>query len=124
MSETSDPRPPVALGHVGPHAVPDIDAGAAFYESLGLRAVARPDGMAIMELRGGTHLILREGEPVADRAPFDLMVDDIDAAHASYAAAGHAVGEIGRGSIHDSFTITDPGGAEVTINSSHAVGPV
>ncbi|MEM7141033.1 MAG: VOC family protein [Actinomycetota bacterium] len=123
MSDT-DPRPPVAFGHVGPHLVPDIDEGTTFYESLGLRTVARPDGMAIMEVRGGTHLILREGTPNTDRAPFDLMVDDIDAAHASYAEAGHDVSDIGRGHIHDNFTLVDPAGATVTVNSSHAMGSV
>ena len=127
MSEApaTDPRPPVWIGHVGPHVVPDIEAAVGFYETIGMRTVARPEKMAIMELRGGTHLIVREGDGgEAGSAPFDLMVDDVDATHATYGDAGLAPSGISRGTIHDSFTVTDPGGWVVTINSSHAIGPV
>jgi catechol 2,3-dioxygenase-like lactoylglutathione lyase family enzyme len=78
-----DNRPPVAIGHVRikTHAVSDtID----FFKALGLRGVFRNDNFGVLELRGGTHLIVsgrdkpvRKGAP----APFDIMVDDIDIAH-------------------------------------------
>ena len=61
--------------------------------------------------------------PVAGTlAPFDLMVDDIDATHRDYAAKGLSPTPIQRGRIHDSFQVAGPGGWTFTVNSSHASG--
>ncbi|HET9730341.1 MAG TPA: VOC family protein, partial [Acidimicrobiia bacterium] len=96
-----------------------------FWDTLGLRSVHQGDELAIFELRGGTHLILVPGTPDASgEAPFDLMVDDVDRAHEEFARAGMTVSPIERGEIHDAFTITDPDGVRLTVNSSHVVGPV
>ncbi|NIR37586.1 MAG: VOC family protein [Actinobacteria bacterium] len=125
MTDSPDPRPAVWLGHLGPHLVPDLAAAAAAYEQTGMRVVARPEGRVHFELRGGTHLILQEGDPgETGTAPFDLMVDDLDAAHGAWAAAGLHVSEIQHGANHDSFAWTDPGGWKVMVHSSHVVGPV
>ena len=53
-------------------------------------AAHRIDGDAIvLELRGGTHLVLTPGEQLASGpAYFDLMVDDLDAAHEECKALG------------------------------------
>lgn len=115
-------RPRVAVGHVVVNAR-DLGASADFYVSLGMREVARHDRVAVLELRGGTHLVVVPGDP-APEAAFDLMVDDIAAAHADWAALGYSPSAIQRGNIHDSFTMTDPAGTTVTVNSSHAVGTV
>ena len=125
-SPQTDPRPGVAIGHIGPHRVTDLDAAVRFFEHLGTRTVAVMPAMAILELRGGTHLIVRAVDRVAPgaTASFDLMVDDIDAAHATADAAGLAPSEIERGGIHSSFTVADPSGTTVPITSSHAMGPV
>lgn len=125
-STETDPRPGVAIGHIGPHPVTDLDAAVRFFEQIGTRTVAVMSHMAILELRGGTHLIVRKVDRVEPgaSASFDLMVDDIDAAHASLDAAGLRPTTIERGGIHSSFTVADPSGTTVPVTSSHAMGPV
>src|SRR5437764_10149408 len=124
MSDAMDQRPPVAVGHVRLNVV-DVGAAARWLETVGLRPIVTRDELAVLELRGGTHVVVRHAEqPPAPGtiAPFDLMVDDIDAAHRDYAAKGLAPGAIKRGRIHDSFEVPGPGGWTFTVNSSHASG--
>ena len=119
-----DERPPVAVGHVSLN-VTDLARATTYFKAVGMRSVHEGDPITVLELRGGTHLILRAGaEPVANgaKAPFDLMVDDIDRTRDAYAAKGLAPSETKRGTIHDWFTITDPDGYEFTVTSSHASG--
>ena len=122
----TDPRPGVAIGHIGPHPVTDLDAAVRFFEQLGTRTVAVMPAMAILELRGGTHLIVRKVDEVAPgaTASFDLMVDDIDAMHEVLTAAGLRPTPVERGGIHSSLAVVDPSGTTVPITSSHAMGPV
>jgi hypothetical protein len=121
MPETSDQRPPVAVGHV---RLPCSDVGAAarWLENVGLRPIVTMEELAVLELRGGTHVVVRKSEPPTPGtgAPFDLMVDDIDATHRDYAEKGLSPSEISRGRIHDSFTVGGPSGWIFTIDSSHA----
>jgi hypothetical protein len=123
MPDTIDQRPPVAVGHV---RLPcsDVAAAARWLETAGLRPIVQMDGLAVLELRGGTHVVVRKAEPPAlgAIAPFDLMVDDIDAAHRDYAEKGLSPSEVSRGRIHDSFELPGPGGWTFTVNSSHASG--
>ena len=56
------------------------------------------------------------------KAPFDLMVDDIDSARKEYGNAGMEPSAIDKGKIHNWFTIIDPSGYEITVTSSHAGG--
>ena len=124
MPETTDQRPPVAVGHVR-LAVTDVGAAARWLETVGLRPIVTMDGLAVLELRGGTHVVVRQSEqrPAAGTgAPFDLMVDDVDAAHRDYAGKGLSPSPIRRGRIHDSFDLAGPDGWAFTINSSHAGG--
>ena len=75
----------------------------------------------MLELRGGTHLVLRTWEePEASPVPFDIMVDDIDAAYARLNGHGMDVTDISRGRIHDHFEVQTPDRRALTINSSHA----
>lgn len=122
----TDPRPGVAIGHIGPHPATDLDASVAFFERIGTRTVAVMPAMAILELRGGTHLIVRAVDTVAagTAAAFDLMVDDIDVSHEELTAAGLDPTPIERGGIHSSFVVVDPSGVSITVTSSHAMGPV
>lgn len=121
-----DQRPDVAVGHI--HlSVNDVPSEYAFFLNHGMREILKRDDFAILELRGGTHLILRKSEEAiasGSRTPFDLMVDDIDSAHKRYEESGFSATAIERGSIHDSFTVTSPTGYEVPVNSSHVAGPV
>ncbi len=122
----SDPRPAVWVGHTV-MGVPDVAKTVEFMIRLGTRLVEQGPGIGILELRGGTHLLLMRSEdpvPSDATAPFDLMVEDVDAAHAEYKAAGLAPSAIEAGPHHRAFTVTAPSGHRVTINSSHVIGPV
>ena len=124
MSETLDQRPPVAVGHVRLPAS-DVAAAARWLETVGLRPIFASAELAVLELRGGTHVVVRQAgqtPQAGTAAPFDLMVDDIDAACRDYAAKGLAPSEISRGRIHDSFHLTGPDGHDFTVTSSHAGG--
>jgi len=88
-----------------------------------MRPLMERETFAILELRAGTHLILEQREVAQDgQAEFDLMVDDIEATHARFREAGLAPSELEPGNIHTAFTVRDPGGVEIKINSSHASG--
>ena len=122
MAETDDPRPPVAIGHVRLPSC-DVAKSAAWLVRCGLRSLLERDDFAVLELRGGTHLVVHPSDvpiPAGTSAAFDLMVDDIEATHAEYAALGMDPTAIHVGRVHSSFTIREPGGHEVTVNSSHA----
>ncbi len=124
MPDATDPRPPVAVGHVR-LGVSEVAAAARWLEIAGLRPIVARDELAVLELRGGTHVVVRRTEqPPAPgtEAPFDLMVDDIDLSHRDYAAKGLSPSPIRRGRIHDSFELAGPDGWTFTVNSSHASG--
>lgn len=124
MPDTPDQRPPVAVGHVR-ITVTDVGGAACWLEAVGLRPIVTREELAVLELRGGTHVVVRQAEaPPAPgaAAPFDLMVDDIDAAHRDYAGKGLSPSAIRRGRIHDSFDLAGPDGWAFTVNSSHASG--
>ena len=124
MSQTVDQRPPVAVGHV---RLPTTDVAVAtrWLEAVGLRPIFADGSLAVLEFRGGTHVVVRNAEQPpksGTAAPFDLMVDDIDAARRDYAEKGLAPSEISRGRIHDSFHLVGPDGHDFAVVSSHAGG--
>jgi hypothetical protein len=124
MPAKKDQRPPVAVGHVR-LPVGDVGAAARWLETVGLRPIVTMEELAVLELRGGTHVVVRKAEQAPAPgigAPFDLMVDDIDAAHRNYAKKGLSPSPIRRGRIHDSFELPGPDGSVFTVNSSHASG--
>jgi catechol 2,3-dioxygenase-like lactoylglutathione lyase family enzyme len=117
-------RPPVWIGHAV-LAVNDVESSADFWRGIGMREVERNPQVAVLELRGGTHLVLVPGTPPENGdAPFDLMVEDLDATHADWRARGLDPSPIERGRIHASFTVRDPNGYRVKVNSSHVSGEV
>ena len=117
-------RPPVWIGHVVLR-VSDVNRSADYWRALGMREIERNPHVAVLELRGGTHLVLVPGTvPRAGDAPFDLMVDDLEATRDRWAAEGLEPSEIERGDIHASFAVRDPDGYRVTVNSSHVIGEV
>jgi catechol 2,3-dioxygenase-like lactoylglutathione lyase family enzyme len=118
-----DGRPPVWIGHAV-LTVSDVDRSADFWCGIGMREVERNEHVAVLELRGGTHLVLVPGTPAGGEAPFDLMVEDLDATHADWSGRGLDPTAIERGRIHAAFSVRDPDGYEVTVNSSHVVGDV
>jgi catechol 2,3-dioxygenase-like lactoylglutathione lyase family enzyme len=121
-----DERPSVWIGHAVLQ-VSDLERSADFWREIGSREVERNADVAILELRGGTHVILVPGaEPDADGAelPFDLMVDDIETTHEQWHARGLDPTPIEHGRIHSAFSVRDPDGHLVTVNSTHVIGPV
>lgn len=118
--------PPVAIGHVTLR-VSDVGRAADFYCALGLRPVLNREELAILELRGGTHLVLfrAKGKPKAGPVrAFDFMVEDIEAAHAAMGRAGVKGTAIGEDHLagHLWFEVTDPDGHVLKVFSSHTGG--
>ena len=119
MSAKPDQRPPVWVGHVALHT-PLVTETSEFMLQLGMRQIARDDGFAVLEMRGGTHLILTKNPNSSLlRGRFDLMVEDLDATHAQLRELGFDPGDIERGEIHDNFEVREPGGSVILFNSSH-----
>ena len=119
-----DDRPPVAIGHVSIR-VNKVAESTDFLVKLGLRSIHQSEKFAVLELRGGTHLVLRPSEEKivpGTTAPFDLMVDDVEAARKEYGNAEMEPSAIEKGKIHNWFTVIDPSGYEITVTSSHAGG--
>lgn len=117
-------RPPLWIGHVILR-VPDIAKTMDFLVKLGMRPIEQYEEVAILELRGGTHLVLlRAGEPPREgaKAPFDLMVDDLASSRKRYVELGLDPSEIEKAPFHHFFTVVEPGGYEITVNSSHTSG--
>ena len=120
MSE--DRRPRLAVGHVNLE-VDDVGDAYAFFVRHGVRDIFKGEDFGVLELRGGTHLVLSHAKGTIEpgrKAPFDLMVDDIDDAHAEFTSTGVIATDITRGRIHDTFHIEGPGGYRFAVTSSHA----
>jgi len=114
-----DPRPPVWVGHVAMYSASVADS-SKFMQQIGMRLIASGDEFAVLEMRGGTHLVVTsDSESELIKGSFDLMVEDLDDTHKQYTELGFAPAEIERGRIHDSFKIREPGGATIIFNSSH-----
>lgn len=116
-----DQRPAFGIGHVVITAA-DVDAMTKFYAAIGMRPVMNTGRMSIVELRGGTHIIIHTGEPGV--ATLDLIVDNVDEIRTTLQAHGAEVSAIQRGNPHDRFVATDPEGNTLVVNSDHAMGPV
>ena len=124
MANTIDKRPPVAVGHVC-LPVKNVLTTSAFLQQLGLRKIFEKDTFAVLELRGGTHLVLeksRKRTKSGTQAPVDFMVDDVKQARSKYAKMGMKPMRIKSGTIHSSFFIPGPDGWSFKITSSHTSG--
>lgn len=117
-------RPPVWVGHVVLET-DRLEESAAFMRAIGMRTIHPGPGVAVFELRGGTHLILIEkSEVLPGDAGFDLMVEDLHATHRQFAALGfaptpiEAVPKID----HELFRVREPAGHVITFYSNHVSG--
>ena len=116
-----DERPTVWIGHVF-MAVTNVMESAAFMCKLGMREIFQKEHIAVLELRGGTHLLL---QPTSDRialgavAPFDLMVDDLETSREKFEALELSPSTIQEDKFHRFFTLREPSGHAITVNSSH-----
>ena len=121
----------------------DLKRSCQFYSNLGIPPFFTDDEVAIIELRGGTHLILLSvdsmaGEGIAESLTgqfnkrfseqFDLMiigkdVDELKKYRSELISRGIAAGEIPGETFfgHHLFCVKDPDGNGITIYTSHAI---
>jgi hypothetical protein len=79
----TDERPPAAIGHVR-FNVTDVEGASRWLATVGLRTIVSSSDLAVLELRGGTHLVVRQAErPPEPRtgAPFDSLTGANDTLH-------------------------------------------
>ena len=123
MSE-HDQRPTVGVAHIVLQT-DRMEESARFVRTIGMRPIFDGPQVSVYEMRGGTHLILMlKDKIVAGDASFDLMVDDLHAAHRRFASLGLDPSPIeARPAIdHEVFTVREPAGHVITFFSSHASG--
>ena len=123
--------------------VADLKSSCQFYSKLGIRPFAIDGNVALIELRGGTHLLLLEVDQEAreDLAQsvtgqfhkrfseqFDLMIkgkglNELEKYRSELISRGIAAGEIPDEMFfgHYLFCIKDPDGNGITIYTSHAI---
>ena len=133
--------PALAVAHLV-FKVANLKSSCQFYSNLGLPPFFIEEKVAIIELRGGTHLVLLSvdepaGEDVAESLTgqfhkrfseqFDLMiegksVDELKKYRSELISRGIAAGEIPDESFfgHHLFCVKDPDGYGITIYTSHA----
>jgi catechol-2,3-dioxygenase len=112
-------RPEIWIGHVDLRTT-NLKGSTKFLEDVGLRHVFANEEMVIVELRGGTHLIMFERDELENpESYFDFMVEDIDVMYSRLDKLGYPVTDIERGEIHDTFYVREPGGNRIRVNSSH-----
>jgi hypothetical protein len=89
-----------------------------------MRTIVQRSEVAVLELRGGTHLVLiAKPEVVAGDAPFDLMVEDLHATRKALVSLGLAPTPIERASPdHERFTVREPAGHVIAFYSNHCSG--
>ena len=123
MTRSND-RPGIWVGHVT-RRVHDVKKSAEFFHALGLRPIYRDDRTAILELRGGTHLLLFPDTKEYKSVPhdnFDLMVEDIEACQEALKAEGVKVSKIKKDRFHEYIEASDPDGNKWRVNSDHTEG--
>lgn len=120
MSKSSeDKRPDIWMGHIEMKSAKLADTVTCLTR-IGLRSVFDGDGIHILELRGGTHLIVSmDAKWQGTDVPFDFMVEDIQAIYAKFRKLDLQLSELNEGRVHTSFTLTEPGGNRIVVNSTH-----
>lgn len=135
-----DLLPAAALAHFV-MKVENVETSYQFYSGLGLRPVDRFPGMAIVELRGGTHLLpVQKGNEQTDdllnshsgqraeyhRETLDLMIaghakQDLETYREALVGKGYVPSEIADTSLygHAYFSLPDPDGNGITFYTSH-----
>jgi hypothetical protein len=102
-----------------------LEESAAFMRAIGMRTVHPGPNVTVLEMRGGTHLILIAKKTVTPGdAAFDLMVEDLHATHRHFTSLGfaptpiEAVPKID----HELFRVREPAGHLITFYSNHVSG--
>jgi catechol-2,3-dioxygenase len=142
LSEKTVVDSELAVGHLV-FKVADLKSSCEFYSNLGIAPFAIEERVAIIELRGGTHLLLLEvdqlaGDGVAESLTgqfherfserFDLMIkgkclNELKKYRLELTSRGIAAGEIPDETFfgHHLFCIKDPDGNGITIYTSHSI---
>ena len=124
MSKALTEKPDVWVGHISLNTK-YFEQSIQFFEDVGMRCVAKMPDLCVLELRGGTHLVLaRTPGGVEQPVSFDLMVDDLPMHRALIEAKGYQPTEIEKGAIHANFSVTEPSGHVIQFHDSHVVGTV
>ena len=132
--------PAAAFGHFI-MKVNDIDISYQFYAKLGLRPFGIFPDLAIIELRGGTHILFfskNDGLPSSLKSShlgqrgasfnerLDLMIGgksrgDLELYRTTLMEKGLSVDEIAQDQFfgHDYFQLVDPDGNGITVYTSH-----
>jgi len=130
--------PVAAFGHFV-MKVSDIDISYQFYTKLGLRPFGIFPDLAIIELRGGTHILLfSKNDELASslssshlgqrgaNEQLDLMIDgksrsDLELYRATLMEKGLSIDAIAQDQFfgHDYFQLVDPDGNGITVYTSH-----
>lgn len=115
-----DLRPPVWVGHVVLET-DRLEETEHFMRKIGMRSIVKRPEVAVLELRGGTHLVLlARPEIIAREAPFDLMVEDLRATHQRFLDLGLAPTPIEKASPeHERFLLREPAGNTIVFFSNH-----
>jgi catechol 2,3-dioxygenase-like lactoylglutathione lyase family enzyme len=125
--------PEVGIGHVM-LPVGDVEASSRFYAELGLQLCHSAGDLAILELRGGTHLLLMKrkedqkgGVSQSRRERVDLMISgrtkpELESYRAALVEQGMNPSAIPDESLygHYLFRLQDPDGHEVIVATSHS----
>jgi catechol 2,3-dioxygenase-like lactoylglutathione lyase family enzyme len=136
----SNDLPTAAFGHFI-MKVNDIDTGYQFYTKLGLRPFGMFPDLAIIELRGGTHILLFSkydelpfsltSSHLGQRGAFfnerlDLVIDgksrsDLEVYRTTLLEKGMSVDAIAQNQFfgHYYFQLADPDGNGITVYTSH-----
>jgi catechol-2,3-dioxygenase len=123
--------------------VADLKSSCQFYSNLGIPPFAIEEKVAIIELRGGTHLLLLEVDQLAAEGvaqsltgqfhkrfseQMDLMIkgkglNELEKYRFELISRGIAAGEIPDETFfgHHLFCIKDPDGNGITIYTSHSI---
>ena len=137
----NDILPAAGLGHFV-MKVQNVDASYNFYTGLGLRAFGTFPGMAIVEMRGGTHLLLFQKDddqaatlqnshngqrPDFSSEKIDLMITgrtkaDLELYRVGLIDKGYAPTAIADGQLygHHLFSMQDPDGNGISFYTNHS----
>jgi catechol 2,3-dioxygenase-like lactoylglutathione lyase family enzyme len=133
--------PAAAFGHFV-LKVSDLSVSYEFYTKLGLLPFGKFPDLAVIELRGGTHILLFDKDQetpfpigpshIGQRGAFfserlDLMIEgksksDLDEYRKTLIEKGLVVDEIAQESLfgHAYFQLSDPDGNGITVYTSHS----
>lgn len=141
-TDMKDVRSALSAGHIVV-LVEDVQRSAAFYDRIGLPAFMATESIAIIELRGGTHLLLaapgtddsagmvssRYGQMApATGETLDLMIEgnrrkDLEAYRKRLIDKGVEAGDIADEEYfgHYFFSVRDPDDNVITVYTSHEI---